>query len=151
MITPTHRGFTLLVSVILASVALSLGLVLLDIAYKQVVLASSARQSQAAFYNADSAMECALYWDQQFDTFGYAKTSGTVTCNGVANIPVAFNQSASPRVRSFTYPCQNGAGVAGAATTTKSLDGRTYIFATGYNTCDVTNPRRTERGLKVTY
>ena len=77
MITTTQRGFTLLVAVILASVALSLGLILLDISYKQVVLASSARQSQSAFYNADSAMECALYWDQQFDSFAYTKSSGT--------------------------------------------------------------------------
>lgn len=146
-----QRGFTLLVAVILASVSLSLGLVLLDIAYKQIVLASSAKQSQAAFYNADAAMECALYWDQQHNSFGYDATSATLSCNESAGITASFNQSANPRTRTFTLPCPAGAGTAGQVTITKAADASTYIFATGYNTCDAENPRRIERGLKVTY
>ena len=58
------RGFTLLISVLLVTVILSLSLSLLDVAYKQVVLSSTAKQSQYAFYTADSALECTLYWDQ---------------------------------------------------------------------------------------
>lgn len=150
MHTTLQRGFTLLVAVILASVALSIGLVLLDIAYKQVVLASSAKQSQYAFYNADSILECALYWDQQHNLFSYTSTSGSLSCNAINNIPVTFNNLASPRTRTFTLPCSGG-GTAGQVTITKAADARTYIFATGYNSCNTTNPRRIERGLKVTY
>src|ERR1700743_3560876 len=85
-----QRGFTLLVAVILTSVILSGGLALLDISYKQVTRAASARQSQYAFYNADSAIECALYWDS-IDTFDYNSEgvgvyplvpSGTLSCEG---------------------------------------------------------------------
>ncbi len=150
MTTSMQRGFTLLVSVILSSVALSLGLVLLDIAYKQVVLASSAKQSQNAFYNADSILECALYYDQQENLFEYTDTTGSLSCNGINNIPVTFNQGASPRTRVFSLPCAAG-GTAGQVTITKSSDAQTFIYATGYNVCDSGNPRRVERGLKVTY
>lgn len=146
----SHRGFTLLVSVILSSVALSIGLVLLDIAYKQVVLASSAKQSQNAFYNADTILECALYWDQQQDSFSLTNTNATISCNGISNIAVTFNQLADPPTRTFTLACPAG-GTAGSVTITKSSEPRTYIFATGYNTCSATDPRRIERGLKVSY
>lgn len=145
-----QRGFTLLIAVILASVALSLGLALLDIAYKQVILASSARQSQNAFYNADAVLECALYADQQLDTFGYGNSSGTVTCGTLPAINVTFDQAASPRSRTFTVPCATS-GTQGAVTITKAADATTAIYASGYNTCDTSNPRRIERGLKVTY
>ena len=77
------RGVTLLISVILTSVVLSVALALLDITYKQVLLSGSAKQSQYAFYNADTAMECALYWDQQKNAFDYTTPlgAGSLLCN----------------------------------------------------------------------
>lgn len=159
MMTP-HKGFTLLISVVLASVALSIGLALLDISYRQVVLASSAKQSQYAFYAADATMECALYFDQQMNTFSYAGTGGSVTCNG-NNTPITVNFNSNQtvtigavtyRTRTFTIPCAaGGTTVQGAVTIYKASDATTQIFATGYNTCDPTNTRRIERGLKASY
>ncbi len=151
--TLPQRGFTLLIAVVLASVSLSIGMALLDIALKQVILSSSARQSQIAFYNADSVLECALYYDQhdQLDTFGYAKTSSpNISCNGVSNIPVSFTSGSGTRERRFTVPCATG-GTAGEVIITKDSDATTGIYATGFNTCNVANERRIERGLKVTY
>ena len=52
----TQRGFALLIAIIFMSVMLSFGLALGSLAYKQQVLASSAIQSQYAFYAADSAL-----------------------------------------------------------------------------------------------
>lgn len=66
-----QRGFALLVAVIFMSVMLSFGLALGSLSYKQQVLASSAIQSQYAFYAADSALECALYEDQQLGLFEF--------------------------------------------------------------------------------
>lgn len=148
-----HKGFTLLVAVVLSSVALSIGIALLDIALKQVVLASAAKQSQKAFYAADSVMECILYYDQQLNTFDNANepTSGTITCN-TATATFAAPIGPNPRVTTITVPCPGGAGqVLGMATVYKTPSAVTQIFATGYNTCDASNPRRIERGLKVTY
>ena len=67
----TQRGFALLIAIIFMSVMLSFGLALGSIGYKQQVLASSAIESQYAFYAADAALECALYWDQQKNLFAY--------------------------------------------------------------------------------
>ena len=68
----THRphvrlqgGFTLIVAVVFISVFLGFGLALSSLGYKQSVLASSAVDSQYAFYAAESGLECALHNDQQ--------------------------------------------------------------------------------------
>lgn len=143
------RGFTLLIAVVLASVALAVGLALLGLAYKQVLLASSARQSQTAFYNADTALECALYYDQQHNAFGYGATGASITCNG-ATVNASFNQSAAPRVRAFVLPCPGG-GAYASTTIYKASSGATAIFSSGYSSCGASDPRRVERGLKVTY
>jgi hypothetical protein len=36
-------------------------------------------------------------------------------------------------------------------TVTKDTDGSTHIYSRGYNTCDISNPRRVERGIEVDY
>lgn len=145
-----HRGFTLLIAVILSSVALSLGIALLDIAFKQVVLASAARQSQNAFYRADTAMECALYFDQVEDAFGYSAAAAEIQCAN-SQIEVVSAQNNGVRRSTFDMPCEEGDGVAGQVTILKASDATTAIYASGYNTCDVDNERRIERALKVTY
>lgn len=150
---PIQRGFTLLIAVILSSVALAIGLALLDIAYKQVVLASAAKQSQKAFYAADAAMECVLYYDQQMNTFDYLTEplSGSFSCNGLTPTYTATNGS-SPRITTVTIPCVGGGSQEqGKVFVYKYSDATTQIYSTGYNTCDSTNTRRIERGLKVTY
>ncbi|MFZ3043510.1 MAG: hypothetical protein WA058_00125 [Minisyncoccia bacterium] len=70
-IKKTQRGFALLISIIFMSVMLSFGLALGSLGYKQQVLASSAIESQYAFYAADAALECALFADQQQNLFAY--------------------------------------------------------------------------------
>ena len=157
MIHSTHRGFTLLVAVVLGSVALSIGLALLDIAYKQSVLASSAKQSQFAFYAADAVLECALYYDQHGASFAYSASSASVTCTNQANVAVDFNLNQTVtvggtvyRTRTFTLPCTGG-GTLGYAKVYKAADNTTQIYANGYNLCDTSNERRIERGLRISY
>lgn len=82
-------GFTLLIAVIFMSVMLAFGLELASLAYKQQVLASSAIESQYAFYAADAGLECALYADQQLNTFDYASHDSShhpnlITCDGTS-------------------------------------------------------------------
>lgn len=151
MIHPPQRGFTLLIAVILSSVALSIGVALLDIAYKQVILASAARQSEAAFYNADTALECALYYDQQINAFSYASPLSSISC-GAQTLTVTANNTPEPRVRTFVMSCPGVPGSSSASSTIyKWSTGSTTIYTSGFNTCDPDNLRRIERGLKVTY
>ena len=155
MMTHSPRGFTLLIAVILTSVLLSVGLALLDISYKQVVLSSTARQSQYAFYAADSAIECALYWDQKVNTFAYGIGTAPIECGG-QSIPVVSSTANGVRTSTFDTPCVNN--VTASVTIYKTNGGScsagsatSCIYATGYNTCNASDPRRIERGLKVFY
>lgn len=157
------RGVTLLVAVILSSVVLSVALALLDVAYKQQLLSSTSKQSQYAFYSADSAMECALYYDQQQNAFDFTAPlpSSSLLCNNLAILgyssSVAVGGGGSLRTTTFSVSC-TGSDIRGTVTVIKS-DGtavcsgtrHTCIYSTGYSSCTASDPRRIERGLKVLY
>lgn len=145
----SSRGFALLVAVVLTSVLLSVGLALLDITYKQILLSTTAKQSETAFYAADSALECALYWDQQHGSFSYASAASSITCD-TTSIPVTSSVSSGVRTSRYAVPCTGG-GVSADVTIYKSSSGSSSLYASGYNTCSVTDERRLERGLKATY
>lgn len=59
----TQAGFVLSFSVLIAGVLLSVGLAIFSITLKELLLSSGGRESQFAFYAADTGGECALYWD----------------------------------------------------------------------------------------
>jgi hypothetical protein len=57
------EGFVILFSVVISSIILLVSVGMYNISKKQVVLSSYARESQRAFYAANSALECAYYYD----------------------------------------------------------------------------------------
>ncbi|HEY1037717.1 MAG TPA: pilus assembly PilX N-terminal domain-containing protein [Candidatus Paceibacterota bacterium] len=61
----SERGFTLFVALIISSMLLAIGFSLGNIVLKQIVFSSTGKESQIAFYAADSGAECALYWDRK--------------------------------------------------------------------------------------
>lgn len=61
----TNSGFTLFIALIVSSLLLAIGFSLSTIILKQLVFANSGKESQLAFYAADSGAECALYWDRK--------------------------------------------------------------------------------------
>lgn len=150
----TQRGFTLLIAIILSSVVLAVGLALLDIAYKQIVLATTAKQSQYAFYNADSALECALYWDQQHNAFDYTAPATSITCNSqtmtLASAPNSTSVSGGKRRTILYVPC-TPSGTNAVITVDKYATGTTTLYAAGYNNCAGTDTHRVERGLTAYY
>ncbi len=59
-----HRsGFLLLTAILISTVVLSVGISMASIAYKELTLSITARDSMYAFYAADAGAECASYWD----------------------------------------------------------------------------------------
>ena len=152
------RGFTLFIAMLLTAVILSVGTALLDMSLKQVLLSTTAKNSSLAFYNADGAMECALYWDSRgtFDYLAEPSSGGTIQgCEGQANIPFTapIPSAGQPRITTFVIPCGDGIAGDGTATTTiyKSANGSTSLYTSGYDSCLMSDPRRTERGLKASY
>ncbi len=142
---------------IFVAVILSVGLALSNVAFKQVILASTATQSQYAFYSADSAMECALEQDQTNDTFDYnTEAVGTVSnafyCEGQAVSYTASAASNGTRTTTFSIPCTGG-GSSAVVTIYKTPNAvlptpKTDMYANGFNNCNTNDPQRLERGIR---
>lgn len=62
-----EKGFILLFSLLISSVILSAGLAVTRIIIRQIYLASVQRDSQMAFFAADSGIECIRYWKDTAD------------------------------------------------------------------------------------
>ncbi len=148
----TSRGFALLIAIILTSVVLAVGIALLDMAYKQIVLASSAKNSQIAFYNADSALECALYWDQKSNAFSYSapKSGSTIKCDNVTVVNFTNPMASGQRITKFDLSCPSS-GVSAHVEIYKQSTGQTNIYANGFSSCRDNDLTRIERGLKAHY
>jgi Tfp pilus assembly protein PilX len=163
-----ERGFTLLIAVIFMSVMLAFGLALGSLAYKQQVLASSAIQSQYAFYAADAALECALYADQRENLFAYNATTPTevggnapaMTCDGDAPLYSRLkSRTATQWVIETRVALDEGAHCADV--TIYKLNGTqpglyNYIFSLGYDVpcatvADPQGKRFNARGINVRY
>lgn len=147
-----HRGFTLLTAVVLSSVILTVALALLDVTYKQVLLTSIARQSQHAFYAADSVLECILFYDQHYDAFNTNYDGITqVSCNGVTT-PFTSSGS-SPKTTNMTITCGTVGTVQAEVAISKNNDEApvSRIYVSGYSSCNPNDPRRVERGVKMLY
>jgi hypothetical protein len=160
-----NSAFTILFAVIVSSLILALGLGIVAITMKEVKLSGAGKDSQHAFYAADSGLECAMYYDVKY---GFATSSGStnglvsIICNGnsvpvVSNSPPPTPDSATSTFRMYMEyagtlgivgkPCADVAVI-------KYVDGsqaKTKIDSRGYNTCDENNSRRLERGYSVEY
>lgn len=88
--TPKEKGFILVLSLFLSTIVLTITLGMMNILYKQLILSSTGRESQIAFYAADIGLECAFYWD-----FYAPGSNGSI-----------FSASSSARSSStFVAPC----------------------------------------------
>lgn len=159
------RGFTLLLSILIASLLLAIGLAIFNIILKEVLLSSIGRESQFAVYAADAGTECALYWDLIGRSFATSSASAPpssgVLCNN-ADVAAAGGPSgagpweisglspagATTRFR-FSFPPESYCTI--VTVTKTSNPTRTTIESRGYNTCDTGNPRRVERAFRVKY
>jgi hypothetical protein len=144
MAITSRKGFALLIAIIFMSVMLTFGLALGSLGLKQQMLASSAVESQYAFYAADTALECALYADQILDLFRYSPSTlvaPKMTCDG------ALASSASIVSRTSTdWTISNRVSLDGGkrcadVTIYKpevTQSGTVYLYAQGYNaSCSV--------------
>lgn len=85
------KGYTLLFSIIVASVVLSIAVFILSVSRKQFILASVSRDSTMAIYAADSAIQCAIqsYLNVKFATSTFVgdppvlvPANASINCNG---------------------------------------------------------------------
>ena len=164
----TRRGFTLLLAVLISSILIALGGAIFNIISKQIALSSAGRESQFAFFAADSGVECALYWDRRQDAFSITSPLTQVLCGG--DTPVDSPPSHGTLTRTYdpnppdapgrprlvttfsfsfngvvTNPCVD------VRVTKNSLPTNTLVESYGHNTCVLTNPLRLECAIRVNY
>lgn len=166
LISNKKKGFTLLIAVLVSGIVLSIGLAILNITLKTYKLSIVARESNYAFYTADSILECMFYWDgltagtpfvSETEPGGTGDDSN-IECDGTSiNITTTLataNVGASQQ-RTYTTlisPIQT-ASFCGTAEITKvmGVSTSTTIIARGRNTCTVSAETRVERALRAVY
>jgi Tfp pilus assembly protein PilX len=78
----SNAGFALLFSILLASFLISLGISIFSVSLKEIQITTSERDSEDAYYAADSARECAIYNDIILGAFPTCISSnGSGLCN----------------------------------------------------------------------
>lgn len=147
----TPRGFTLLMSVLISSILLALGYEIYNLAIKEVALSSSGRESQFAFFAADTGIECALWADSKLDAFATSSDVEDLDCGTASS---TLNRQTVGSNYITTFDVTTGAGTKTQCTSvvvTRQDPKKTIIEAFGHNTCSLTNPLRLERAIRVTY
>jgi len=149
-------GFTLLFSLLIISIVLSVSLGVADLIIRELTLSSIGKESQKAFYAADTGIECAMFWDVQkdhFDKLGDYK----LDCAGKKDIDndvgkgvIFFGGSTTT---SFTLDFGDSCAKVDLIKTEITGVGKiTTIDSLGYNmACSVNSVRQVERGLRIGY
>lgn len=146
-----QKGYAILFTVIIVSAISVIAAGISNAIYKQIVLSSLARDSQTAFYMADTASDCALLFDMEI--------MNTITdFELLENYPWfcgGFNMNVNPEI-SGNYTIEPSGSDGSSLTpcyrvsTTKNGNSTT-IIANGYNICNKNNIRTVERQIKIVY
>lgn len=151
-----QNGFAMLFTVLIVSIILSLAVGIASITFKQNLLSSIAKDSQVAFFAADSGVECALYNDLIYNSAYYPRgTDPSLVPPNLAfpcpGMTFAIDLSSSANSY-FVYkeipadpkkPCR-------VIAFDKRAVGMNKIQSRGYSVCD-NSPRQVERALEVQF
>lgn len=150
-----NKGFTLFIALVVMGTLLLIAAGITSLATRQALISASGRESQHAFYAADTGIECALYWDVKNPTGISAfatSTASTITCDNSGPLSVGGGGDLNP-TSSFTFTLTPEPYCVSVTVTKTYVSNvlRTVIESLGYNTCDSSNPRRVERAIRAVY
>ncbi|MEK7194060.1 MAG: pilus assembly PilX N-terminal domain-containing protein [Patescibacteria group bacterium] len=145
-----EKGFTLFIAIVITATLLLVSTGIISVAVKEAFLTTANRHSQEAFYAADSGLECALFWDLKNPSqsaFSLTQTS-SITCN-----QQVFPSVGGPSGQSkFTITFPPGPNCVEVYVIKRAVQiPKTTIEAYGYNTCNLNDPRRVQRAIRVKY
>ena len=146
-----QKGFTLLLSVLISGIVLSIGLAIFNLTFKELRLSSAGRESQFAFYAADSGIECALYHDQRNNSFSTTSPDSSITCNNSSLTVTSSVPVPGTYIRTFSLVLDEATNRYCSNVTVTKTNGDTTIDSRGTNSCGVADNRRVERAIKVTF
>lgn len=147
-------GFTLFLAVVIVGVLLFIVAGIVNLAVRQSFISTAGRDSQIAFYAADSGLECALFWDIKNPPGGVSafdiSTGSTINCNQDASNPGNQWVVGGSSISVFNITFLPNLWCA-SVKVTKNTNNTTSIESSGYNTCGSGSPRRVERAIRATY
>lgn len=125
----SQQGFALLMTIIVVSVVISIGLSVLDLTLKQVRLSTNAKDSEIAFHAANAGVECARYIRRIYAT--QMETGASIPLSG--GLPYeCFGVDASPNTKAKVN-----------ATSTVG-DGDVFKYAYSFSWGTASDPRCTQ-------
>lgn len=160
----TQSGFAMLFTVLVVSIILTIAIGIANITFKQGILSNLARDSQMAFFAADSGIECGMYTDFIGFSSGEPNSPGYFPPTAgptmvMQSIPTSWCGSmnftisqADSRTGYFVYketlsnqndPCR-------VIIFDRTDPSKKKILSRGYNTC-TPGVRQVERALEVSY
>lgn len=152
-----NKGFTLLVAIVTTSLLLIVSFVVVNVALKQLLLSYSNQESQYSYYNAESGVECAIYWDLKnsvppnigvTDSAFSTTTTNEIECYGkIVNVGGGGYANATS---TFEIALAKGCVVVKVGKVPNPY-GYTRIESYGYNNCTPDVERKFERGITITY
>ncbi len=156
-----HKGFAILYTMLIVTMALSLSVGVANLAYKERSLTRLGRDSLGARAAADVGMECMLYNDKvptQFDPNRNPVQFPMFCGRDDQGTPVNyFATLTSSSSSNYVYTVDIAVPVNGACFKAYierdllAVPIATKIDVFGYNICDTANPNRVERGIIAEY
>lgn len=143
--TNFKKGFTLLLAVLVTSIVLGVSVGFSIFVLRELRISAMGRESQKAFFAADSGAECVLYWDlKKIPSAFSTTTTSIINCAG-SNYTVG----GSSGISNFTLNFSNGS--CASVRVDKTVYLQTRIYSYGRNTCNLSDPNRVERALDIAY
>lgn len=113
----TNSGFALLITIIVVTVLISIGLAVVELTLKQVRLSTNAKESESAFHAANAGMECGRY------------------IRRIASTTMEAGSTISPNCFSAT-PASNS-----RSTVLSTTDGNIYLYSYSFTWTASAKPR----------
>ena len=160
-----EKGIVIYIAVTITAALILVSLEIVNFALKQKWLSNASRDSQAAFYAADSGVECALYWDLKntgVSAFATSTAASNINCNN-KSVPVTktWNGATGYGTSTLAFDFSSADTYCTSVSIVKRYSGgnlTTRIESRGYNigtasggACTSSKARRVERAVLVTY
>lgn len=159
-------GYILLLTILVSSIILSISFGISTIAIKELRISNFLRDSTRAVAAASSGVECALYWDRAApqNGFPYSIFATSTSYNAPSGLSRAVCNDGTQDVQLFIsdwvvstetatgttmFSLSYADGTCVDVTVIKVGNESTTVIGDGYNTCDASSPRRTQREIAV--
>jgi len=146
-----RTGFTLLLSLIVVSILLSIGLGIFEVIMREIRISSIGRESQIAFYAANAGAECAFYWDLTTDAFAQ---DTNITCGDFYGSKATTDSDGN---KIFSFNLGTGSGSFDKVCVEVKVD-KSEVLTTGITTvesrgsnmvCNGSSPIKVQRAIRL--